>query len=185
MPPVFAERVSHLRSPLHAFADWLDAQGEGDAATQARRTGDASALGVELTLPGPVGERNLYALHPRGRILMWPATRQGLFRQMAAILATGNHGVLEGMTLPPGLPPEVAMRFSGTAAGPYAAALVEGNAAKLVATLQHVADLPGPIVPVHADDHGHGYCLDWLLEERSTSINTTAAGGNASLMMIG
>ena len=45
--------------------------------------------------------------------------------------------------------------------------------------------MPGSIVPVHADDHGHGYCLDWLLEEVSTSINTTAAGGNASLMMIG
>ena len=29
------------------------------------------------------------------------------------------------------------------------------------------------------------YCLNWLLEEVSTSINTTAAGGNASLMTIG
>jgi RHH-type proline utilization regulon transcriptional repressor/proline dehydrogenase/delta 1-pyrroline-5-carboxylate dehydrogenase len=29
------------------------------------------------------------------------------------------------------------------------------------------------------------YCLNWLLEEVSTSINTTAAGGNASLMAIG
>ncbi|MFB0872508.1 MULTISPECIES: trifunctional transcriptional regulator/proline dehydrogenase/L-glutamate gamma-semialdehyde dehydrogenase [unclassified Sphingobium] len=182
-PPVFAERVSHLRSPLSAFADWLDAQGEGDAAAQARHMGDASALGVELTLPGPVGERNLYALHPRGRVLLRPATRQGLFRQMAAVLATGNVGVVEGVTPPPGLPSEVAARFSSIATGPYAAALVEGDAAKILATMQHVADLPGPIVPVHAD--AQGYCLDWLLEERSTSINTTAAGGNASLMMIG
>ncbi|KMS57701.1 trifunctional transcriptional regulator/proline dehydrogenase/L-glutamate gamma-semialdehyde dehydrogenase [Sphingobium cupriresistens] len=184
-PPVFAARVSHLRSPLHAFADWLDAQGDGDAATQARRAGDASALGVELALPGPVGERNIYALHPRGRILMRPATRQGLFRQMAAVLATGNHGVVQGMTIPAGLPADVAACFSTDATGHYAAALVEGDAAKVAATVQCVADLPGPIVSVHADDHGHGYCLDWLLEEQSTSINTTAAGGNASLMMIG
>ncbi|WCP14783.1 Bifunctional protein PutA [Sphingobium sp. AntQ-1] len=184
-PPVFAARVSHLRSPLHAFADWLDAQGDGDAATQARRAGDASALGVELALPGPVGERNIYALHPRGRILMRPATRQGLFRQMAAVLATGNHGVVQGMTIPAGLPADVAACFSTDATGHYAAALVEGDAAKVAATAQCVADLPGPIVSVHADDHGHGYCLDWLLEEQSTSINTTAAGGNASLMMIG
>jgi RHH-type proline utilization regulon transcriptional repressor/proline dehydrogenase/delta 1-pyrroline-5-carboxylate dehydrogenase len=184
-PPVFAARVSHLRSPLHAFADWLDAQGEGEAAAQARRTGDASALGVEMALPGPVGERNLYALHPRGRILLRPATRQGLFRQMAAILATGNQGVVQGMMIPPGLPVEVAACFSADASGHYAAALVEGDAAKIAATTQCVADLPGPIVSVHADDHGHGYCLDWLLEEQSTSVNTTAAGGNASLMMIG
>ncbi|WP_445190655.1 trifunctional transcriptional regulator/proline dehydrogenase/L-glutamate gamma-semialdehyde dehydrogenase [Sphingobium sp. HWE2-09] len=184
-PPVFAARVSHLRSPIHAFADWLDGQGEGEAAAQARRTGDASALGVQLTLPGPVGERNLYALHPRGRILLRPATRQGLFRQMAAIVATGNIGVVQGMTIPPGLPADVAACFSTDATGHYAAALVEGDAAKVAATVQCVADLPGPIVSVHADNHGHGYCLDWLLEEQSTSINTTAAGGNASLMMIG
>ncbi|MES2173491.1 MAG: trifunctional transcriptional regulator/proline dehydrogenase/L-glutamate gamma-semialdehyde dehydrogenase [Pseudomonadota bacterium] len=184
-PPVFAARVSHLRSPLHAFADWLEQQCEEKAALQARRAGDASALGVELALPGPVGERNIYALHPRGRILLRPATRQGLFRQMAAVLATGNHGVVQGMTIPAGLPAEVAACFSTDASGHYAAALVEGDAAKVAATAQCVADLPGPIVSVHADDHGHGYCLDWLLEEQSTSINTTAAGGNASLMMIG
>lgn len=183
-PPVFAARVSHLRAPLHVFADWLDAQGEGDAAIAARRAGDASALGVEMQLPGPVGERNLYALHPRGRILLRPATRQGLYRQMAAVLATGNRGTVQGMTLPPGLPAEVAAAFTQEMAGPYAAALVEGDAAKILATAQCVADLPGPIVSVHADDHGRGYCLDWLLEERSTSINTTAAGGNASLMML-
>ncbi len=182
-PPLFAARVSHLRSPLSAFADWLDAQGEGAAAAEARRMGDASALGVELTLPGPVGERNLYALHPRGRILLRPTTRQGLFRQMAAVLATGNIAMVDGMTPPPGLPPEVAACFSSIPAGPYAAALVEGDADRIVATMQAVADLPGPLVSVHAD--AQGYCLDWLLEERSTSINTTAAGGNASLMMIG
>ena len=32
---------------------------------------------------------------------------------------------------------------------------------------------------------GAGYSLNWLLEEVSTSINTAAAGGNASLMSIG
>ncbi|MBH1999980.1 MAG: trifunctional transcriptional regulator/proline dehydrogenase/L-glutamate gamma-semialdehyde dehydrogenase, partial [Sphingomonadaceae bacterium] len=171
--------------PLHAFADWLDERGDGEAAIAARRTGDASALGVQMPLPGVVGETNLYALHPRGRILLRPATRQGLFRQMAAILATGNSGTVQGMTLPPGLPPQVAACFNEDAAGPFAAALVEGDAAKVAATVQSVADLPGPIVSVHADAHGDGYCLDWLLEEVSTSINTTAAGGNASLMMIG
>lgn len=182
-PPVFAERVSHLRSPLHAFADWLDAQGEGDAAAQVRRTGDASAIGVELELPGPVGERNLYALHPRGRILMQPSTRQGLFRQMAAVLATGNRGIVQDMTLPPGLPSEVATWFSNIGEGPYAAVLVEGDAERVSAVTRQVADFPGRIASVHVEDNG--YCLDWLLEEVSTSINTTAAGGNASLMMIG
>ena len=44
---------------------------------------------------------------------------------------------------------------------------------------QQLAALPGPIVLTQA---GPDYRLDWLVEEVSTSINTTAAGGNASLM---
>ncbi len=183
-PPVFAARVAHLVSPLHAFADWLDAQGDSEAAAMARRTGDASALGAQLTLAGPVGERNLYALHPRGTMLLLPATRQGLFRQMAAILATGNHGVVQGMSLPPGLPHEVAASFGADADAPIAAILVEGDAARVAAAVTAAADRSGRIVPVHAEGPS-GYSLDWLLEEISTSINTTAAGGNASLMMIG
>jgi RHH-type proline utilization regulon transcriptional repressor/proline dehydrogenase/delta 1-pyrroline-5-carboxylate dehydrogenase len=183
-PPVLAARVSRLQTPLHAFADWLDAQGYGEAASEARRAGDASALGVEMTLPGPVGERNLYTLHPRGAMLLRPATRAGLFRQMAAILATGNSATVQGMTVPPSLPPEVAARFTADPIAPIAAILVEGDAERVAAAVQAAADLPGRIVPVHAET-AEGYCLDWLLEEVSTSINTTAAGGNASLMMIG
>ncbi len=185
-PPPFAARAGHLDTALHDFADWLEAEGEGDAAATARRYGDASALGIQLELPGPVGERNLYTLHPRGRILLRPATREGLFAQMAAILATGNRATVEGMALPSGLPASVAAAFNGAQDEPYAVALVEGGAARIAAMVDTVAAMPGPIVSVHAAGNGPlAYPLDWLLEEVSTSINTTAAGGNASLMMIG
>ena len=186
-PPVFAARAGHLDTPLDDFADWLSAQGEAEAAATARRYEGASALGAELLLPGPVGERNVYALHPRGRILLRPATRAGLFEQMAAVLATGNRGVVEGMDLPAGLPRRVAAAFSSGGKGPFGAALVEGDAARVADTAAAVAALPGPIAPLHAASRepGLAYHPDWLLEEVSTSINTTAAGGNASLMMIG
>lgn len=117
-------------------------------------------------------------------MLLRPATRAGLFRQMAAILATGNSATVQGMTVPPGLPPQVAARFTAEPNAPIAGVLVEGDAERVAAAVQVAADLPGRIVPVHAETAG-GYCLDWLLEEVSTSVNTTAAGGNASLMMIG
>jgi RHH-type proline utilization regulon transcriptional repressor/proline dehydrogenase/delta 1-pyrroline-5-carboxylate dehydrogenase len=186
-PPVFAPRAGHLATPLHDFAEWLETGGEREAAATARRHGEASALGVELALPGPVGERNLYALHPRGLVLLRPATRAGLFAQMAAVLATGNRGRVEGMALPAGLPPAVAAAFAGPAGEPYAAALVEGGPARVLAMAETVAEMPGPIVPVHVTDPAAPLAcpLEWLLEEVSTSINTTAAGGNASLMMIG
>lgn len=187
IPPVFAERSVHLATPLHDFVAWLDARGEDKAAAVARRYGDASALGIDLTLPGPVGERNVYALHPRGRVLMKPESLDGLYAQMAAVLATGNRGTVEGMDLPPALPAAVAAAFPTRSDEPYAAVLVEGAPDSVLAIATRVAGMPGAVVPIHAVDPAAPlpYPVDWLLEEVSTSINTTAAGGNASLMMIG
>jgi RHH-type proline utilization regulon transcriptional repressor/proline dehydrogenase/delta 1-pyrroline-5-carboxylate dehydrogenase len=101
------------------------------------------------------------------------------------MLATGNRGVLEGMRVPPSLPRAIAERLSETAEGPIAAALVEGDAEVIRAASAEMAAREGMIVPVHVAGADGCYPQDWLLEERSTSINTTAAGGNASLMMIG
>jgi RHH-type transcriptional regulator, proline utilization regulon repressor / proline dehydrogenase / delta 1-pyrroline-5-carboxylate dehydrogenase len=187
MSPTFPASTEKSDSRLEAFATWLDAQEDRQLAALARRYGEASALGTELALPGPVGELNLYALHPRGRILLKPETRRGLIEQMAAVLATGNHGAVEGMALPKGLPPSVAAAFAGKEDEPIAAALVEGDTARVAGAVEQAAAMPGPIVSVHAADQQRAlsYSCEWLLEEVSTSINTTAAGGNASLMMIG
>jgi len=167
---------------VEAFATWLSGQGDAASAAAARAMAASSALGLELALPGPVGETNLYALHPRGRVLLRPATAEGLYGQMAAVLASGNTATVEGMALPAGLPEAVAARFAPDAGEHFAACLVEGDAEAVRAACKAVAELPGPIVPVHTSA---GPNLVWLLEEVSTSINTTAAGGNASLMMIG
>ena len=75
--------------------------------------------------------------------------------------------------------------------GPYAGALVEGDASQIRAANQAIAALSGPLVLTQAasseelSTNADSYCLNWLMEEVSTSINTTAAGGNASLMAIG
>jgi RHH-type proline utilization regulon transcriptional repressor/proline dehydrogenase/delta 1-pyrroline-5-carboxylate dehydrogenase len=183
-PAPLAGAVGEAVTPLHAFADWLDAQGEGEAARAARRQGQSSALGAEMVLPGPVGERNVYTLHPRGRILLKPVTKAGLYAQMAAVLATGNSGTFEGCVQPEGLPQGVAAAFAPSNE-PLAGVLVEGGPERVAETVAWAAALPGTIVPVHAaGDDGQWDC-DRLLEEVSISINTTAAGGNASLMMIG
>ena len=64
-----------------------------------------------------------------------------------------------------------------------------------MALVKDVAKRPGPIVSVQgvpagafADDAHDGeqdYALERLLTERSVSVNTAAAGGNANLMTIG
>jgi RHH-type proline utilization regulon transcriptional repressor/proline dehydrogenase/delta 1-pyrroline-5-carboxylate dehydrogenase len=197
--------VPPLHSPaqvdpaLRDFAVWLGQRGYNADADAARELGGASALGMVKELPGPVGERNVYMLQPRGRVLLLPDSPSGLFRQIAAVLATGNEAVIDGgsglaQSLP-SLPASVAARLSWSttweSGGPFAAALIEGEAARVRDLTVRIARLPGPLVPVQAASgreltgHAEAYCLNWLLEEVSTSVNTAAAGGNASLMTIG
>ncbi|MBN8840463.1 MAG: trifunctional transcriptional regulator/proline dehydrogenase/L-glutamate gamma-semialdehyde dehydrogenase [Sphingomonadales bacterium] len=171
------------------LALWLEEAGDAAAAERVREAISASLVGGEVTLPGPVGERNVYALHPRGRVLLLPETYEGLIEQLGAALAGGNDVVVAGKAaLLHGLPESVAHRVrrvtDWSQAGPFAGALIEGDAGRVRAALEALAKLPGPIVlPQAAQKSGAaGYRLDWLVEEVSTSINTTAAGGNASLM---
>jgi RHH-type proline utilization regulon transcriptional repressor/proline dehydrogenase/delta 1-pyrroline-5-carboxylate dehydrogenase len=167
------------------FALWLDEQGEDAAANAARTLASNSLLAAELDLPGPVGERNLYGLHPRGRILLLPETRAGLLAQLAAGLATGNQLVVDApaalrLDLPAALASRVRWVDGWAQEGPFGGALIEGDADRVRDRQQAIAALPGPIVLTQAG--AADYRLDWLVEEVSTSINTTAAGGNASLM---
>jgi RHH-type proline utilization regulon transcriptional repressor/proline dehydrogenase/delta 1-pyrroline-5-carboxylate dehydrogenase len=64
--------------------------------------------------------------------------------------------------------------------------LHHGDAGHLAGVLQQVAARPGPIVGVRGFAPGDtGIPLESLVLERALSVNTAAAGGNASLMTIG
>jgi len=195
VPP--AHSSAKTDSALRDFATWLGQRGHNKEADAARELGSLSALGLVTELPGPVGERNVYSLHPRGRVLLAPQTLTGLYRQMAAALAAGNDVVVDeasGLSLP-ALPASVAARVTWSGAwekdGPYAGALIEGDPVRVRAMNRRIAALGGPLVLVQSATSAElgmdaeAYCLNWLVEEVSTSINTAAAGGNASLMTIG
>ena len=189
----------HTDPALTDFARWLGQRGRNELARDARETGGVSALGLVADLPGPVGERNIYALHARGRILLVPQTEVGLYRQLTAALATGNEVAIDSGSgleaslrdLPASVVARITWSKDWAANAPYAGALIEGDAARIVEVGKKIAALPGPLVLVQAatgaelEASAEAYCLNWLLEEVSTSINTTAAGGNASLMAIG
>nr|CAD6430913.1 trifunctional transcriptional regulator/proline dehydrogenase/L-glutamate gamma-semialdehyde dehydrogenase [Rhizobium sp. Q54] len=199
-PPVPPQHSSvHTDPVLLDYVRWLQATGRAEKAEAAAAMGSASTLGLDIQLPGPVGENNLYDLHPRGRILLAPETESGLLHQLSAALATGNHVVIDEETglrseldaLPASVAARVTWSADWAASGPYAGALVEGDAERVRLVNQRIAGLPGPLVLVQAamtqelEERIDAYCLSWLLEEVSTSINTAAAGGNASLMAIG
>ena len=181
-----------------AWVSHLAGHGVPDAVRERCAALAARALpGRVLSLPGPVGESNIYHLRARGTVFCRPATMLGLILQVGAALATGNDVLLDA---PVGheavladLPPEVAARIKRVAGLPdemFDAVLFEGDTDALLALDARVALREGPIVAVHglsalemAD--GRDYPLEWLLEERAVSTNTAAAGGNASLMSIG
>jgi RHH-type proline utilization regulon transcriptional repressor/proline dehydrogenase/delta 1-pyrroline-5-carboxylate dehydrogenase len=171
------------------FAAWLEYRGEAAAATIARQYGATSPLCTEIELSGPVGERNLYALHPRGRILLKPVSKPGLYQQVAAVLAAGCHAVIDAEYPHSDMPASVAARLSKGVAGRVAGALIEGDDNAILAAAGEIAALDGAFVMFQSASprqcrEAKAYNLEWLLEETSTSINTTAAGGNARLMMI-
>jgi RHH-type proline utilization regulon transcriptional repressor/proline dehydrogenase/delta 1-pyrroline-5-carboxylate dehydrogenase len=68
----------------------------------------------------------------------------------------------------------------------FDAVLQHGTAAELLATAATLARRSGPIVSLTGLAPGEGRVpLERLVIERSLSINTAAAGGNASLMTLG
>jgi len=139
---------------------------------------------VEL-LPGPVGESNLYRTAPRGEILLLPQTREGLSRMLDAAVATRNTPVVDGKIVGAAVVRELAplARLAANLAAEtdVDGVLVEGDAARVAEISRQVAGFAGKIITVQS---AADINRDMLVHEVSVSINTAAAGGNASLMAL-
>ncbi|RWN28154.1 MAG: bifunctional proline dehydrogenase/L-glutamate gamma-semialdehyde dehydrogenase PutA [Mesorhizobium sp.] len=170
------DRIAILRKHL---------RGKGAAAIGA-------AAGVDfgqVDLPGPTGEANTLSLSPRGRVLCLGPDGDTLLAQTIQALAAGNAvlavapgapaalSALTGKGLPlaaiDGRPDPVEARalrvnvvaFSGTS-----------EAARIVRKV--IADRSGPIVPLVTEVLNPAA----YAHERAVCVDTTAAGGNASLL---
>ena len=189
-----AQLEQQQRSPeagLEALLGWLRSKGHQDLAALAEGYGRSALNGVTIDLPGPTGERNQLFFTPRGTVLCAPATQAGLLNQLAAALATGNRAlVLAGSQelIPANLPVLVKerVRFVGESelgADEFQVAMLEtGLAGSLRAQL---AARPGAIVGIVDTGAREAVALWRLVAERAVCVNTTAAGGNASLMTLG
>jgi RHH-type proline utilization regulon transcriptional repressor/proline dehydrogenase/delta 1-pyrroline-5-carboxylate dehydrogenase len=181
-----------------SLCDRLEGRGREAEAARCRDIFSRSPLGLTTDLQGPVGERNFYQIRRRGKVALLPQTETGLLIQLAATLATGNHAEVDtsgsSRNLLGDLPAEfrrhITIRRDWREAGQVAAVLVEGDADRVREINRQVAEFEGPIAIVQSASSAgllagtEDYCLDWLVEECATSINTAAAGGNASLMTI-
>ena len=195
VPPALRPAPEKRSPAAQAFADWLASRGLTAEAARCRSYIEHSPTGTVLTLPGPVGERNLYRIHPRGTVLCLPQTETGLLLQIGAALATGNKALIPATSPLPDLPKPLQTHITPTpdwtTAPDFQAVLFEGDSDALRDLNRQLATRPGPIVAaqgINRDALASGaqdYALVPLVEEQSVSTDTAAAGGNASLMSIG
>ncbi|MFT3758551.1 trifunctional transcriptional regulator/proline dehydrogenase/L-glutamate gamma-semialdehyde dehydrogenase [Thauera sp.] len=147
--------------------------------------------GAQYELPGPTGERNVYRVLPREAVLCLADDEGELLAQLAAVLAVGSRAVwLKGNAraaalhrrLPAAVQQQVVLAES-SAAAEFDAVLHHGGEADLRRVLAELAVRPGAIISVTVRQAGDDtIALERLVIERVTSVNTAAAGGNASLM---
>jgi RHH-type proline utilization regulon transcriptional repressor/proline dehydrogenase/delta 1-pyrroline-5-carboxylate dehydrogenase len=189
MPLLQHERRS---SPaLDALMGWMQSNGHGDVAVLAEQYTTTTLDGVSIELPGPTGERNTLGFTPRGAILCAAAGANGILNQLAAVFATGNRALVLADArdqVLDNLPAEVKerVRFIVEAeldGADIHMALVESG---LPGGLQvKLAARSGAIVGIVDTQQNEPVALWRLVAERALCVNTTAAGGNASLMTLG
>jgi RHH-type proline utilization regulon transcriptional repressor/proline dehydrogenase/delta 1-pyrroline-5-carboxylate dehydrogenase len=185
------QRERSSNAALDALLDWARGHGHPQLAALAEQYMRTTLNGTALALPGPTGERNGLSFTERGVVLCAALTLDGLLNQLAAALSTGNRALILARSqesVLASLPSQVKerIRFVGEselAESEFQLAMVEAG---LKCELQaRLAARQGAIIGI-VDTTEQGEIPTWrLVAERAVCVNTTAAGGNASLMTLG
>ncbi len=138
---------------------------------------DDDHLGDPVELPGPTGESNLLTLHPRGPVLCLGPTRDAAIEQVTLVRAAG----CPAFAIAPGVEDGLDGRLDVsqlsriddiTGIVLWADELLARKARRAL------AKRPGAIIPLITTKDVAKFCV----VERHLCIDTTAAGGNASLL---
>ncbi len=148
-----------------------------------RGAATAAAPGEAIALPGPTGETNTLEFHPRGVVACIADDERGLSIQLKAARATRNTPLVVGD----------ASRAAGDAQAKSTAALdpaavdavlLDVEPARAREIRMRLAAADGTIVPAVAPDADGTYDPSRLVVERTVTVNTAAAGGNAALLSL-
>ncbi|MDF2041719.1 MULTISPECIES: trifunctional transcriptional regulator/proline dehydrogenase/L-glutamate gamma-semialdehyde dehydrogenase [unclassified Pantoea] len=180
-----------LLAPHQALSNW--AKDKSELAELCQHYGELAQAGVVRLLPGPTGERNTFSLLPRDQVLCLADNEQDALVQLAAVTSVGSKALWPDdelhRTLRAALPDAVKARITlarDPLASEFDAVIYHGDADQLRTLCEQIAARDGAIVSVQGFARGEtNLLLERLLIERSLSVNTAAAGGNASLMTIG
>ncbi|MEX0446200.1 trifunctional transcriptional regulator/proline dehydrogenase/L-glutamate gamma-semialdehyde dehydrogenase [Xenorhabdus sp. SGI246] len=194
-----AKARTALHLSFNKLAEWAIAHNHSELNKVIQEYSLLAQGGTTRVLPGPTGERNTYTLLPRGQVLCLADNEQDALTQLAAVLSVGCQAIWEKddlhQQLLQQLPDEIRHSIhlvndwqneDTTEDTTIEAVIYHGDCDQLRYICETVAQRKGPIISVQGFARGEtNLLLERLLHERSLSINTAAAGGNASLMTIG
>lgn len=171
---------------------WARSQ-QGALAALGERLSAQARTGASVALPGPTGENNVYTLAPRPAVLCLAGSDADRLVQLAAVLAVGSRAVWPAAAqallqrLPAPVQAHVVLARDWTAKEvSFDAVLLHGCVDELAGVQRQLARREGAVVSVERLAPGDtAVPLERLVVERALSVNTAAAGGNASLMTIG
>jgi len=191
--PVDTTLKARLQEAHQALTQWAVKKGELPAICE--RFAQLAQSGTLRQLPGPTGERNTYALMPRERVLCIADNEQDALVQLAAVTSVGSRALWADdklhRELAKSLPTLVQKHIDfakedALLSQSFDAVIYHGDSDQLRLLCEKVAARDGAIVSVQGFARGEtNLLLERLYVERSLSVNTAAAGGNASLMTIG
>ncbi|WWP00955.1 MAG: trifunctional transcriptional regulator/proline dehydrogenase/L-glutamate gamma-semialdehyde dehydrogenase [Candidatus Dasytiphilus stammeri] len=174
------------------FTSWINSRPELELAKIFKIFQARSPVGTTIMLTGPTGEYNGYSLLPRIRILCLSDNENDILIQLALVISTGSKALWTEDEIHRKiyriLPVQVKaiINFAPDVFNTnikFDTVIYHGDDTRLSAICIKLANLEGPIIPVYSFANGEtNILLDKFLRERSLSINTTAAGGNTSLM---
>lgn len=196
--PLYLKRLQHQAQPLNvnssialpaleALQNWAAQNQRNEIVQHCKAVQTQSLAGIRLALPGPTGENNSLSFTARGVIFCAATSQATLLKQIAASLATGNQAALENdsvQLLPNDLPASVKQHIVAADAhmDHVQIALVEASIANDYKL--RFAQQDGAIIAVIPTSDDESIPAWRLVAERAVCINTTAAGGNASLMSL-
>ncbi|MQW91608.1 trifunctional transcriptional regulator/proline dehydrogenase/L-glutamate gamma-semialdehyde dehydrogenase [Acinetobacter wanghuae] len=149
------------------------------------------ASGQRFSLIGPTGEDNQYVILPRENILSLAKNDADQAQQLFAILSIGSHPVvlaensfiLKHLDSMPTTVINQIKVVTSIEQGEFDAVLHHGNEIELLDLQQRIAARQGAIIGItHMTSGDYQIPVERFVIERAISINTAAAGGNASLM---
>ncbi len=187
--PRYVARFQRADGP--ATSESIESASEPDAKDQLLLTREAVQAAIDelnwherqaldhTEMPGPTGESNTLSLWPKGLVLcLGPspqeaAVQAGTARRMGCPALMVAPGVEPAVGVDGLLPHEELQHLSG-----IAVVALWSDSDDLRAARKALAARSGAIVPLVSRDDLESYCM----HERHTCVDTTAAGGNATLL---